>query len=1568
MTASANTSPDGLSLEAEPAPAIPLAAASASPDGFGYTYQDDAETPFGPTFSFINISSTGTILSFPTHNSTANITGLDLAGFDFEFYGISLTGLRVGNDGAVLVNPSAGADISFSNACPLTDNDFDDHSYMIAPWWDNWGDTGEVYWQLTGTFPNRSLIIQWDGMEHAVLVGDSVTFQLILFETSNLILFQYADTDAGNPNVSNGSSGTIGILGNNINNLLQYESCNGGPLQSGRAIRFQRSSITIVKDANPFDDSQAFQFSGSAGISSTFFLDDNTDPTFPVSRTFFVVPNNYAITETLPANWDLTNLSCVGGASVITAGATANITLAPDENVTCTFENSRRGSITIVKNAIPDDSQDFAFTHNITTPFSFDLDDDGPTGSALSNTIVFTDLLPATYVVTETLLADWDLTDITCTGAAIPPSQGVNNVSIQLGAGEDITCTFENTKRGTITIIKDATPDHPQGFDFTDDIRAPFGFTLDDDGPAGSAVSNTRSFTQVRPATYVVTETPAAGWNLTGIPCTGGTTTPNLGAGNVSIQLGPGQVITCTFTNQAQPASITIVKDAIPDDSQVFDFTDDIRAPFGFMLDDDGPGGSALSNTTTISNIVVFGTYAITESLIPGWDLTDISCTGVFTEDLVAGSVSVELNPGDDITCAFENSRRGSITIVKNAIPYDSQDFAFTSNLLGGFSLDDDGGQGNPISNTIVFADLLPATYVVTETLLSNWDLTNLSCTGPATTNPGTGRVSIQLDPGEDITCTFENTKRGTVTIIKDATPDHGQDFGFSGDLGGFTLDDDGPAGSAVSNTRSFTQVRPATYVVTETLVTGWDLTGIPCTGGTTTPNLGAGNVSIQLGPGQVITCTFTNEAQPASITIVKDAVPDGQRVFTFTHNITAPFNFTLDDDGPGGSALSNTTTISNIVVFGTYAITETAVPGWDLTDIDCGTETPVAEDTDSVSIQLDPGDDIICTFENSKRGSITIVKDAIPNDGQDFDFTSNLLGSFSLDDDGPAGSALSNTIVFTDLLPATYVVTETLLSNWDLTDIDCGIETPLAEDTDSVSIQLDPGEDITCTFENTKRGTIRVVKDAVPNNAQNFSFTITGAASFTLNDDGTPPNFQDFVRPAGLYTVTEGTATGWDLTGLSCVEDNTNNSSENIGARMANIVLEAGELVTCVFTNTAQPASITIIKDAVPNDGQDFGFVRNFGGNFFLDDDGTSTPLSNTITFSNLGPGAYQVSELATPGWTLGNLTCQDPIGNDTTTAGSTANIALAPGEDVICTFTNTATNSSITIIKNATPTSSQPFTFTGTLGSFTLVNDGVSPNFRTFFVPAGTYVVSETAVSGWNLTGLSCVDLTGGTTTNQGTGVATIGLASGENVTCTFSNQAVSAGGDIFLPIIFREGGPPPCTDIDLRVSNISIAGGVVTVQIQNTGSCPTDGGFWVDLYANIQGQQPNSLVGITADRRWNSPLVKANHGLFWGVSGLGAGASLTLTSDGSVGPPPDDDADNNGVKEWPPPAGATIMAYVDSFDSNDPNNATFVEIPETNESNNQSANVIFSATLQSGSMAESNPAADEPRPDLK
>jgi hypothetical protein len=95
--------------------------------------------------------------------------------------------------------------------------------------------------------------------------------------------------------------------------------------------------------------------------------------------------------------------------------------------------------------------------------------------------------------------------------------------------------------------------------------------------------------------------------------------------------------------------------------------------------------------------------------------------------------------------------------------------------------------------------------------------------------------------------------------------------------------------------------------------------------------------------------------------------------------------------------------------------------------------------------------------------------------------------------------------------------------------------------------------------------GVIRVVKDAGPDDPQNFNFQAGGGltpSTFTLDDDSDPtlPNTRTFDVPIGSgYSVAETQPAGWYLGSASCDDGSPTN----------NIDVAESETVTCTFINS---------------------------------------------------------------------------------------------------------------------------------------------------------------------------------------------------------------------------------------------------------------------------------------------------------------------------------------------------------------------------------------------------------------
>src|SRR5207244_2862161 len=124
-------------------------------------------------------------------------------------------------------------------------------------------------------------------------------------------------------------------------------------------------------------------------------------------------PGSYSVSEAVPAGWDLTGLSCASslGTSTVTttappvAGpgtATASITLAANDTVTCTFTDTKRGQIVVDKVTSPSgDPTSFSFSTTCTGYASFSLTDAAPTHRYSE--------LPGSYSVSEAVPAGWVL-------------------------------------------------------------------------------------------------------------------------------------------------------------------------------------------------------------------------------------------------------------------------------------------------------------------------------------------------------------------------------------------------------------------------------------------------------------------------------------------------------------------------------------------------------------------------------------------------------------------------------------------------------------------------------------------------------------------------------------------------------------------------------------------------------------------------------------------------------------------------------------------------------------------------------------------------------------------------------------------------------------------------------------------------------------------------------------------------------------------------------------------------------------------------------------------------------
>ncbi len=199
--------------------------AAAGPDGFGYIYRDS--TAFdGPMFSWLDTAGAATLDLADDGAKTVTLP------FAFDFYGLTATQLRISNNGAALFGAGDGS-VYYVNTS-LTSASY---NYLIAPFWDDFdASLGNVFTKTLGAPGARRFVVTWQDRSHWEKIG-AVTLQMILYEGSNNLKFQYQDVNFGDARYNQGASATVGIRKNSTA-FLEY-AYNTAAITDGLAICFQ---------------------------------------------------------------------------------------------------------------------------------------------------------------------------------------------------------------------------------------------------------------------------------------------------------------------------------------------------------------------------------------------------------------------------------------------------------------------------------------------------------------------------------------------------------------------------------------------------------------------------------------------------------------------------------------------------------------------------------------------------------------------------------------------------------------------------------------------------------------------------------------------------------------------------------------------------------------------------------------------------------------------------------------------------------------------------------------------------------------------------------------------------------------------------------------------------------------------------------------------------------------------------------------------------------------------------------------------------------------------------------
>ncbi len=750
-----------------------------------------------------------------------------------------------------------------------------------------------------------------------------------------------------------------------------------------------------------------------------------------------------------PSNYSASDWSCVGGSL---SGNT--LTLALNDTATCSITNTRdTGTITVNKTLLPStDSGRFNLSIGGTDNFSFTATNQGDNGTTGQKTVD-----TGTYTVSEagyngTSLSNYLSTYVCTDGQTTVASGGDTSVSnLSVAKGHNIVCTFTNTRKASISGTKYLVDADGTNEGTIQDWTI-YLFVSGSQNPlytAKTAADGSFSFTGLDPSlTYVLSEKNDSSYtqiygNWANSICTEQSYTITLAAGENSASND-----FCNFKN----ASISGYKfndingNGSWDQNQepgLANWTVFIDANTNGQLDQ-----NEVSTTTDQNGQYAFanlapGTYTVCEDVNsqPGYVQT-YPTTNNGCHVVTVAETGVNYTQDDNgASTNFGNQGRGHIIVDKITDPSgDPQSFDFTTTGTGynGFSLTD----AAPPNNQEVAAG---SSYSVSEESLAGWDLTASSCDNHQSPN------DITVGPGQIITCTFTNTKRGNITIVKDAQPDSTQAFGFTGDLGQFSLTNDGTNDGLDS--QLFSNLAPDTYSVTEpNNVKGWSLDSITCTTEDGV-NVNQREVNIKLEPGENITCTFVNKAIPPKLTVIKHVNNENGNnavASDFNMNVT---NTADPNDGSFPGDENGTTVTMNT---GNYNVTEDQLPGY------------TASFGEGCTGTLDLGDEATCTITNTSNARVLTLPKT--NNRPDPTVVGDTV-TYTLVVTVPENSGAVFDSTVTDLPPAnfTYVPgswTATSSDRGDLKAADITTEPTYGSPGVWKLGNLTPGEVITLTYQ----------------------------------------------------------------------------------------------------------------------------------------------------------------------------------------------------------------------------------------------------------------------------------------------------------------------------------------------------------------------------------------------------------------------------------------------------------------------------------------------------------------------
>ena len=835
----------------------------------------------------------------------------------------------------------------------------------------------------------------------------------------------------------------------------------------------------------------------------------------------------YFVSEVLQNGWTQTTPSGDGFAGPFNATS--------DSTHNAVFGNVLKGNVTIIKNTLGGNTK-FTFETSTLPGGNFDL-------TTVSNTAKkdFNGIIAGTYSVKELLPAGWDLTGLVCNDPDKGSSTNLETriATIDLDAGETITCTFTNTQRGSITAHKfqDDDLNMQQGAGEVDlkdwQMTLYKGSGCVNADMISSSTTNIDGdvlFSNLAPGSYSVRETLQSGYLNTTTLCQ-------------NVTLDAGEADTVNFGNYIL-GEITVCK---YNDTNGDGLTTGDSKLAGWTINLEGPSDYDESKITGENGCVTFddlryGRYTYSEDLKNGWVETKPAGGKTYTVSVDADNLTHNL--------VLTNYSYGSISGMKfEDVDMDGVKDAGEKGLSGWTINLDKNADGSVDSTTTTdangnysFSNLTYATYRVREVQQDDWKQT--------TTNPTDINISSGVESKDN---NFGNYKYGLISGMKfeDTDMDGIKDPGEKG-LSGWTINLDKNADGVVDLTiltdangnYSYTQVEYGTYRLREVQQNGWTQTttnpvDINISSGVESKDNNFGNYKYGLISGM--------KFEDTDMDGVKDPGEKGLSGWTIN----------LDKDANGSVEASTTTDVDGKysftnLGFGTYRVREVQQNGW--------TQTTTNPSDINISSGVESKDN---NFGNYRYGSISGMKfedtdmDGVKDPGEKglLDWTINLDKNADGSVDLTTKTDANGNYSFTNLGFGTYRVREVQQNGW--------IQTTTNPSDINISSRVESKDN---NFGNYKYGSIsgmkfedkndNGVKDALEPGLKDWTINLDknadGSVDATIKTDANG-NYTFTNLEFATYRVREVLQTNWKQTTTNPLDINISSGVDSTGNNFGN-------------------------------------------------------------------------------------------------------------------------------------------------------------------------------------------------------------------------------------------------------------------------------------------------------------------------------------------------------------------------------------------------------------------------------